>query len=140
MTHRLHSAYIVGPTGKGTFRNRFNYGVGRWITIKGLARKPSLKQVRGWLVCAPITSGRRRSSAICRCSNDLYRTTLWTFENLSLGAYLVDCPHRERMGYGGDAHATINPALANYNLGAFYTKWAEDWRRCPGQGIGLGRR
>src|SRR5262249_10624488 len=30
MTHRLHSAYIIGPSGKGVFRNRFNYGVGRW--------------------------------------------------------------------------------------------------------------
>ena len=36
MTHRLHSDYILGPTGKGTFRNRFNYSTGRWITIKGL--------------------------------------------------------------------------------------------------------
>jgi alpha-L-rhamnosidase len=132
MTHRLHSAYVIGPSGKGTFRNRFNYGVGRWITIKGLAHKPSLKQVRGWLVRTDY-----RWAAEFECDlpilNDLYRTTLWTFENLSLGGYLVDCPHRERMGYGGDAHATINTALANYHLGAFYTKWAEDWRDVQGK-------
>ncbi len=24
MTNQLHSAYILGPSGKGTFRNRFN--------------------------------------------------------------------------------------------------------------------
>ena len=35
MTHRLHSFYILGPSGTGTFRNRFNYGVGRWIQIHG---------------------------------------------------------------------------------------------------------
>jgi alpha-L-rhamnosidase len=140
MTHRLHSAYIIGPTGKGTFRNRFNYSVGRWLTIKGLARKPALKQIRGWLV---RTDYERAAEFDCNLPllNDLYRTTLWTFENLSLGAYLVDCPHRERMGYGGDAHATINTALANYNLGAFYTKWAEDWRDVQGKesawGVGV---
>jgi alpha-L-rhamnosidase len=54
--------------------------------------------------------------------------SLWTFENLSLGGYVVDCPQRERMGYGGDAHASTQMALNNYELGAFYTKWAQDWR------------
>ena len=70
------------------------------------------------------------------CSNELlnriYDATLWTFEDLSLGAYVVDCPHRERMGYGGDAHATTECGLNNYSLGAFYTKWSQDWRDVQG--------
>jgi alpha-L-rhamnosidase len=137
MTHRLHSAYIIGPTGKGTFRNRFNYSVGRWITIQGLRTRPALDAVRGWLV----RTGYDRAAQF-ECDhpllNDIYRTTLWTFENLSLGGYVVDCPHRERMGYGGDAHATIRTALNNYSLGAFYTKWAEDWRDVQGSPAGWG--
>src|SRR5690606_30478213 len=36
MTHNLHSAYVIGSSGKGVFRNRFNYSSGRWITIHGL--------------------------------------------------------------------------------------------------------
>jgi hypothetical protein len=47
---------------------------------------------------------------------------------LSLGGYVVDCPHRERMGYGGDAHATMMTALAHFGVEAFYRKWLEDWR------------
>jgi alpha-L-rhamnosidase len=132
MTHRLHSAYILGPSGKGQFRNRFNYGVGRWITIQGLSYKPSIEQIRAWLVRTDYERAGR-----FECDNDLlnriYDTTLWTFENLSLGGYVVDCPQRERMGYGGDAHATIRTALNNYGLGAFYTKWAEDWRDVQGR-------
>jgi alpha-L-rhamnosidase len=127
MTHRLHSAYILGPAGKGTFRNHFNYSVGRWITIRGLDHPPRPAEVRGYLV----RTGYERAGHFA-CSNPLlnriYETTLWTFENLSLGGYVVDCPHRERMGYGGDAHATILAGLANYHLGALYTKWAQDWR------------
>jgi alpha-L-rhamnosidase len=127
MTHKLHSAYIIGPNGHGVFRNRFNYGVGRWVTIRGLENPPTRDEVRGWLVRSDY--GR---TAHFECSNPLlnqiYSTTLWTFENLSLGGYVVDCPQRERMGYGGDAHATTQTALANYDMGAFYTKWAEDWR------------
>ena len=30
---------------------------------------------------------------------------------------MVDCPHRERMGYGGDAHATTETALNSFHLG-----------------------
>ncbi len=137
MTHRLHSAYIIGPSGKGTFRNRFNYGVGRWITIRGLQAKPSAEQVRGWLVRTDYARAGH-----FECDNDLlnriYDVTLWTFENLSLGGYVVDCPHRERMGYGGDAHATTRTALDNYSLAAFYTKWAEDWRDVQGSASAWG--
>jgi alpha-L-rhamnosidase len=132
MTHQLHSAYVLGPSGKGTFRNRFNYTVGRWITIKGLDAKPALADIRAHLV---RTDYRRAAEFECsdKLLNDIHRATLWTFENLSLGGYVVDCPHRERMGYGGDAHATTETALNSYHLGAFYTKWAQDWRDVQGQ-------
>ncbi len=127
MTHRLRSAYIIGPSGKGTFHNRFNYSTGRWIQIKGLDEAPALEDIRGYLV----RTDYRRAGRF-RCSNELlnriYDTTLWTYENLSLGGYVVDCPHRERMGYGGDAHATTEMGMNNYRLGAFYTKWSQDWR------------
>jgi hypothetical protein len=127
MTFNHHSAYIIGPGGKGTFCNRFNYEGGRWVKIKGLKKKPSLEQMRGWLI---RTDYERVGGFECDqpLLNRIYDTTLWTFENLSLGSYLVDCPHRERRGYGGDAHATLWTALDNYDLGAFYTTWAEDWR------------
>jgi alpha-L-rhamnosidase len=131
MTNRLHSQYIIGPSGKGTFRNRFNYFTGRWVTVEGLKYKPAMEDMRAWLVRTDYAR-----AADFECSNELlnkiYDTTLWTFEDLSLGGYVVDCPHRERMGYGGDAHATTRCALNNYSLGAFYTKWSQDWRDVQG--------
>lgn len=127
MTHRLHSAYIIGANGKGTFQNRFNYHSGRWVAIQGLDYRPSLNDIQGFL----IRSDYQRAGEF-HCSdpllNEIYETTLWTFENLSLGSYMVDCPQRERMGYGGDAHATTRTGLYNYDLSAFYTKWSQDWR------------
>lgn len=127
MTHNLHSTYVIGPSGKGTFCNRFNYAVGRWVQISGLKTAPALDQIRGWLI---RTDYERVGGFECNdpLLNRIYETSLWTFENLSLGGYVVDCPQRERRGYGGDAHATMDTALDNYSLGAFYTKWAQDWR------------
>lgn len=127
MTHRLRSVYIIGPEKQGTFKNRFNYSAGRWITIIGLEYRPSLEDIVGYMV---RTDYRRAGTFHCSnpLLNEIYNRTLWTFENLSLGGYLVDCSQRERMGYGGDAHATTETGLNNYDLAAFYTKWSQDWR------------
>ena len=131
MTFRNYSRLTLDSAGKGTFKNRFNYSSGRWITVRGLSKKPIPENFRGW----SIRTDYQRAASF-ECSDDLanwiYRTVLWTFENLSIGGYIVDCPQRERMGYGGDAHATSETGLYNYKLGAFYTKWLEDWRDVQG--------
>jgi len=131
MTFRNYSTYIIGKSGEGVFHNKFNYSSGRWITIKGLKEKPKLSDIRGWVVRTNY-----HSATTFECSDSLqnwiYDRVRWNFENLSLGGYVVDCPQRERMGYGGDAHATSETGLFNYKLGAFYTKWMEDWRDVQG--------
>src|SRR5258708_1160020 len=131
MTFHIHNAFIIGKTGEGVFRNHFNYSSGRWITIGGLKEKPAVTDVRGWVVRTAYPS-----VATFACSDSLqnwiYDRVRWNFENLSIGGYVVDCPQRERMGYGGDAHATSETGMFNYGLAAFYTKWMEDWRDVQG--------
>ena len=131
MTFALHSAYIMGKEGIGTFENRFNYMSGRWITISGATSAPAKEDIKGWMVRTNFAD-----ATDFECSDSLqnwiYKTVKWTFENLSLGGIIVDCPQRERFGYGGDAHATSETGLLNYKLGAFYTKWLEDWRDVQG--------
>ncbi|MDX9754813.1 MAG: family 78 glycoside hydrolase catalytic domain, partial [bacterium] len=127
MTHRHRSAYIIGPAGQGVFQNHFNYFSGRWVQVKGLDYAPALNDIEAYV----IRTNYERAGEF-RCDSDLlnriYDTTLWTLDSLTLGGYIVDCPQRERMGYGGDAHATTECGLTNYSLGAFFTKWSEDWR------------
>lgn len=131
MTFRNFSAYIIGSSGEGTFQNRFNYSSGRWITIKGLKEKPQLSDIKGWMVRTAY-----QPSSTFECSNPLqnwiYDRVLWTYQNLSIGGYIVDCPQRERLGYGGDAHATAETGLLNYKTAAFYTKWMQDWQDVRG--------
>ncbi len=131
ITFGLSNSYIIDSTGEGVFQNRFNYISGRWITIKGLDYKPSKEDIKGWMVRTDFDD-----ATTFECSDHLqnwiYNTVKWTFENLSLGGYIVDCPQRERFGYGGDAHATSETGLLNYKLGAFYNKWLEDWRDVQG--------
>src|SRR5690606_2003577 len=131
MTFNLHSAYVIGANGKGTFRNRFNYSSGRWITIRGLDDAPDISDIRGWMVRTDYGNAAQFDSSDT-LQNWIYDRVRWTFENLSLGGFIVDCPQRERMGYGGDAHATSETGMFNYQLGAFYTKWMQDWRDVQG--------
>lgn len=131
MTFNLHSAYVIGSDGTGVFRNRFNYSSGRWITIQGLSAAPKVDDIRGWMVRTDYAEAARFESSDT-LQNWIYDRVRWTFENLSLGGFVVDCPQRERMGYGGDAHATSETGMFNYQLGAFYTKWMQDWRDVQG--------
>ena len=131
MTFALHSAYVMGEEGVGTFENRFNYMSGRWITIDGVTSAPTKNDIKGWMVRTDFADATNFESSDT-LQNWIYNTVKWTFENLSLGGIIVDCPQRERFGYGGDAHATSETGLLNYKMGAFYTEWLEDWRDVQG--------
>ncbi|SEW53315.1 family 78 glycoside hydrolase catalytic domain [Chitinophaga arvensicola] len=130
MTFRIRNAFIPGKSGEGVFKNRFNYSSGRWITIKGLTKKPELTDIRGWAI---HTNYRPAASFECSDSlqNWIYNTLRWTMENISLGGYIVDCSSRERLGYG-DADVFAETGLFNYHLEAMFTKWMEDWRDVQG--------
>src|SRR5690606_9548718 len=94
MTFALNSAYVLDEKGEGTFENRFNYMSGRWITIRGVTSAPALEDIKGWMVRTDF-----KSVTNFECSDSLqnwiYNTVKWTFENLSLGGIIVDCPQRE---------------------------------------------
>ncbi len=126
-TYNQWDEYILSGRPEEVFRCRFNYHGFRWVKITGLHYPPKLDDVRGYL----IHTGYEPTSEF-ECSNDLlnriYQTVVWTYRCLSLGGYVVDCPHRERLGYGGDGQTSMETALFNFDLGAFFTKWLADWR------------
>lgn len=121
------SAYIFGPTGQGTFCHHFNYNSGRWIYITGLDYTPVPEDFVGHVV---TTDYERVGEFACDKDlfNQIYKVALQTFQSLTVGGFVVDCPQRERLGYGGDGNATINMGIGNFDLAAFYNKWAQDWR------------
>ncbi|MCC6485856.1 MAG: family 78 glycoside hydrolase catalytic domain [Candidatus Hydrogenedentes bacterium] len=146
-TYNQRDTYI-GRKGSNAFCNRFNYHAFRYAFIQGLDREPKLSEITG----LPISTDYEPAASF-ECSNpllnDIYTTAVWTYRCLSLGGYTVDCPHRERLGYGGDSGTSMEMGMTNFRLGAFYNKWAADWRNaqneagdvphtCPGPQIGGG--
>ena len=119
--------YIPATDGAETFQNRFNYHAFRYVKVTGLRREPKVGDATALFVQTPFDV---RGSF--ECSNDLfnriYDTTLYTLRCVTSGGVSVDCPHRERLGYGGDGQITTRTALYAFDLGAMYTKWLGNWR------------
>ncbi len=110
----------------GEFCSKFNYHGFRYVIVEGLPAKPAPGDAEALLVESDL-----ESAGDFECSNDLfnriYRMNLWTLSCLNLGGYMVDCPHRERLGYG-DGQVSIDSQIMGRQTAAFYGKWAQDWR------------
>jgi alpha-L-rhamnosidase len=64
------------------------------------------------------------------CSNPLFNkinTAYLKTQKANLhGSVSSDCPHRERLGYTGDAQVTMESALLSFDMPQFYRKWLND--------------
>jgi alpha-L-rhamnosidase len=117
----------VTRRGAQTIRERFNYHGFRYAHVTGLQHAPAAADVKG----LAIRTGYDRASEFESSNellNQLYRTVTWTWQCLSLGGYVVDCPTRERLGYGGDSGTSIETGLLNFDSGALYNRWSDIWR------------
>jgi alpha-L-rhamnosidase len=64
------------------------------------------------------------------CSNDLFikihKNLKWSFLGNYHG-YPTDCPHREKMGWSGDALLVAETGLYNFDMVRAYLKWTDDF-------------
>jgi alpha-L-rhamnosidase len=124
-TNNQQTEFISAGKAGEEFCNKFNYVGFRYVIVQGLPVKPALGDAEALFIesdLEPVGS--------FTCSNDLFNrihaVNLWTLRCLNLGGYMVDCPHRERMGYG-DGQNGIDSHVMNLDAVAFYGKWAIDW-------------
>ncbi|WP_082026648.1 family 78 glycoside hydrolase catalytic domain [Flammeovirga sp. OC4] len=124
-TWNQKSQYIYGQSGKGHFTNRFNLAGGRWFTVSGLNYKPELKDIKGFV----ITNDRKQISSFESSSellNEIYEVNLRTYLANTIDGILVDCPHRERRGWGEVTVAAMyGDALPNFESGAYMQQYAQ---------------
>jgi alpha-L-rhamnosidase len=63
------------------------------------------------------------------CSNPMFNrlreVTDWTFRS-NMFSVQSDCPHREKLGYGGDIVATSEAFIAHFDMALFYEKAVRD--------------
>ncbi|MCF7674446.1 MAG: glycoside hydrolase family 78 protein [Akkermansiaceae bacterium] len=105
---------------------KFNYFSFRYAIVEGLPAKPATDDAEALMIESALDP-----VGTFECSNELlnriHQVNLWTIRCLNISGYMTDCPHRERMGYGGDGQTSIDTQIMNLDASAFYTKWAIDW-------------
>ncbi len=121
--------YIASGIGKEIFKNKFNYHGFRYIKISNLAKAPKAQSIKAYL----IHTGYELASGF-KCSdpdlNKIHDMIFYTLRCLSIGGDLVDCPHIERLGYGGDGNASTATAQTMFNLDPLYANWLQAWADC----------
>ena len=119
------SKYIFGKSGKGKFQNRFNVAGGRWVTVYGLSYQPKKEDAKGYVV----TNNRKQISKFESSSkqlNQIYQVNLNTYLANTMDGILVDCPHRERRGWGEVTVAAMyGDALPNFESGAYMDQYLQ---------------
>lgn len=117
--------FISGGKDGEIFCSKFNYHGFRCVIVEGLSANPGPA-----VAVAEMIESDLEPAGSFACSNDLlnriHGLNLWTVRCLNLGGYMVDCPHRERLGYG-DGQVSIETAVMNLWMPNFYAKWALDW-------------
>jgi len=126
---------VVGNGEALTFRSRFNYHGFRYVRVIGLDTAPVVSGATGYLIrTAYDRAGDFTSSN--ELLNRIYQMVTRTYEALTLGAYVVDCPTRERLGYGGDAGTSMETGMFNFSTGGLYSRWLANWRDAQDQATG----
>ena len=118
--------YIASGSGKEVFKNKFEYHGFRYVKISNLDKTPELNSMKAFLIHTSFASTSR-----FECSdpelNRIHDMVLYTLRCLSLGGYLVDCPHIEKVGYGGDGNASTLTAQTMFNMAPLYNNWLQAW-------------
>jgi alpha-L-rhamnosidase len=119
--------YILKGKGQETYEPRFTYHGFRYVEVTGFPGTPSLDSLRGRVVHTAVgTTGSFVASR--QILNDIQRLIHWS-QVTNLFSIPTDCDQRnERQGWMGDAQATAEEAMMNFDMAAFYTNFIRDIR------------
>ena len=133
-TYNQLSEFVSAGVPGEEFCHKFNYAGFRHVVVEGLVSAPRKEDATALLVESALAE-----AGSFECSdpliNRIHQANRWTLRCLNLGGYIVDCPHRERMGYG-DGQVSLEGMMMNFDASRFYEKWVRDWRlaQSPGDG------
>lgn len=129
MSFNQVTKYILSE-GKHELKGHFQYVSGRYFEISGLKKNDKIENIRGLLV-----GNHLMRTGYFKCSdstlNQIFEVDLHTFLCNTVGGLTMDCPHRERLGYGETGINTlIGCGLPYFESAAFYSNYFTMWVDC----------
>ena len=118
--------YICKGEGEEIWEPRFTYFGFRFVEVVGLKQAISEDFLTGMVIYSSVPE-----AGSFECSeeniNRLHELSRWTITG-NIHSIPTDCPHREKCGWTGDAHAMIRTMIYNYGAQRFFNKYMFDMR------------
>ena len=118
--------YVASGRSGDIFCNKFHHHAFRYVKIAGLPERPQPAHVKAYLV-----HGDYQPAATFVCSdrdlNAIHDMVNYTLRCLTFSGYMVDCPHLERTGYGGDGNSSTQVLQTMYDVAPTYLNWLQAW-------------
>ncbi|MDR2954960.1 MAG: glycoside hydrolase family 78 protein [Prevotella sp.] len=128
--------YIASGDGNDIFCNKFNHHAFQYVRISGLKKEPDKKYMKAYLIHTDFDG-----SSTFECSdtdiNAIHNLIQYTMRCLTFSGYMVDCPHFERLGYGGDGNSSTESLQMMYNVSSVFMNWLQAWEDSMREGGSL---
>ena len=133
--HTETDIYISDGTGDDDihFTNRFHMHAFRYVKVSGLGHYAAygLDTPFATARAVQISAVDPAGGASFECSdprlNAIHDMVKYTLSCLTFSGYMVDCPHLERMGYGGDGNSSTNTLQTLWDVRDVYANWMLAW-------------
>ena len=127
--------YVSDGTGDDDihFTNRFHTHAFRYVRIRGVdtANMGTPISEYQYAVALQISAVDPKGGATFECSdprlNAIHDMVKYTLSCLTFSGYMVDCPHIERMGYGGDGNSSTMTLQTIWDVSDTYDDWLNAW-------------
>lgn len=118
--------YVAAGHADERFCNKFHHHAFRYVKVTGLDSEPTADMFR----CHAIHGDYADASSF-ECSdadiNAIHNMIKHTMTCLTLSGYMVDCPHLERQGYGGDGNSSTLTLQTMFDVAPTFTNWMQAW-------------
>ena len=124
---RAEDIYTLRGDKEEIYEPRFTYHGFRYVELTGFPGVPNAQTLRGRVVHSSV---KHIGSFSCSkpILNQLQHIIIWG-QKTNLHSIPTDCNQRdERMGWLGDVHLTVEEAMMNFDMGAFYTNFIRNIR------------
>lgn len=107
------------------FENKFHHHAFRYVKIS----TQQVKRIQALQISALPKEGVDVSAFVCSDErlNAIHQMIHYTMQCLTMSGYMVDCPHLERMGYGGDGNSSTMTLQTMYSVAPTYLNWLSAW-------------
>lgn len=117
--------YVLAGREAEEWHPRSTYHGFQYAEISGLGPDVALEEVRAEVVHSDLGQAGEFASSN-ELLNRIHQATRRAFLS-NFHGYPTDCPHREKIGWSGDAHLAAEMALYNFDVVLAYRKWLDDF-------------